>query len=204
MQGLLILALLSSVIVLVAPKQRSGDGSPEHQQEEAGDLTPVEQNGKWGYADKDGHLAIKPQFSEAHGFSEGLALVSAGGAPLTDPVVKSFVKMGYIDKKGQWVILSRFKYYFYYDFSEGLVPFRQLSHGWGYMDRTGRIAVRPRFQWAGAFSNGVAPVLSDNKCGHIDKTGRITDRSQSELPHRKFEQDRRGTFRYKPNVPPCS
>ena len=32
-----------------------------------------------------------------HRLSEGLALVWAGGIPLTDPVVKSFVKMGYID-----------------------------------------------------------------------------------------------------------
>lgn len=147
---------------------------------------------------------IKPQFSLAHGFSEGLALVWTGGVPLTDPVVKSFVKMGYIDKKGEWVIQSRFKYYFYYDFSEGLVSFRQQSLGWGYMDGSGRIAVRPRFQWAGAFSNGIAPVLFDNKCGHIDKTGKIADQAQSELPHRKFEQDRHGTFQHKADVPPCS
>jgi hypothetical protein len=76
------------------------------------DPTPVQQEGKWGYADKNGKIIIKPQFSRAGRFSEGLALVWAGGVPLTDPVVKSFVRMGYIDKTGHWLITSRFEYYF--------------------------------------------------------------------------------------------
>ena len=110
-----------------------------------------------------------------HRFSEGLALVWAGGIPLTDPVVKSFVKMGYIDRTGKWVIHSSYKYYFYDDFSEGIVPFRQQSSKWGYMDPRGKTVVRARFDWAGGFSNGMAPVLSDGKCGHVNKTGKITN-----------------------------
>ena len=168
------------------------------------DLTPVERNGKWGYADKDGKMVIEPQFTLAHRFSEGLALVWAGGVPLTDPVVKSFVKMGYIDATGHWVIHSSYKYYFYDDFSEGLTPFRQQSSRWGYMDRVGKIVVRTRFDWAGSFSNGIAPVLLDSKCAHVDKTGRIADESPSVVPRRKFEQDGHGTFRSKPNAAPCS
>jgi hypothetical protein len=198
------LVFLFSAMMFAAPQYRETDAGSSRGQPGPNDPTPVQQNGKWGYADKDGHIILKPQFSLAHKFSEGLALVWTGGLPLTDPVVKSFVRMGYIDTKGQWVIQSRFKYYFYYDFSEGLVSFRQQSHGWGYMDRSGRIAVQPLFQWAGAFSNGIAPVLFDNRCAHIDQTGKITDRAQSALPHRKFEQDRHGTFSYKPDVAPCS
>jgi hypothetical protein len=72
------------------------------------------------------------------------------------------------------------------------------------MDRKGQITVRPRFQWAGTFANGVAPVLLDNKCAHIDKTGKITDQAQSTLPHRKGELDRNGGFLHKPEMPPCS
>jgi hypothetical protein len=143
----------------------------------AADLTPVEQNGKWGYADKDGKIVIKPQFTRAHRFSEGLALVWTGGIPLTDPVVTSFVNMGYIDGTGHWVIHSRYEYCFYDDFLEGLAPFRQQSRKWGYIDLSGKIVVRPRFDWAGGFSNGIAPVLLDSKCAHVDKTGKITDQS---------------------------
>jgi hypothetical protein len=167
------------------------------------DLTPVEQNGKWGYADKDGKIVIKPQFTRAHRFSEGLALVWAGGLPLTDPIVTSFVNMGYIDGTGHWVIHSRYEYYFYDDFSEGLAPFRRQSSKWGYIDLSGKVAVRPRFDWAGDFYNGIAPVLLDSKCAQIDKTGKITDQSAATLPRRKFEQDRHGTFQRKPDAAPC-
>jgi WG containing repeat len=199
----LLLLLFSSCLLAAQDYQSQSDGSSGDQKART-DLTPVQQNGKWGYADKDGHVVIRPQFSLAHGFSGGLALVWTGGVPLTDPVVTSFVRMGYIDQKGHWVIQSRFKNYFYYDFSEGLVSFRQQSKGWGYMNAKGKVVVRPRFQWAGSFANGIAPVLLDDRCAHIDKGGEITDQAQSALPRRKGEQGRNGTFLYKPRIPPCS
>ena len=168
------------------------------------DLTPTQVNGKWGYADSSGKIVIKPQFSRAGEFSDGLALVWTEGAPLFDPVVTSFVKMGYIDRTGRWVIHSRWEYYFFYDFSEGLVSFRRQSDKWGYMDTTGTIVIRPRFDWAGNFSGGRAPALLDGKCSHIDKTGTVIDQSATVLPRTKYEQDRHGTYRFKPQRPPCS
>jgi hypothetical protein len=189
---LVLMVLFSSIIAAAQSGLKNGS-----------DLSPVKQGGKWGYVDKDGGIVIKPQFDVAHGFAEGLALAWSGGIPLTDPVVKSFVKMGYIDQKGEWVIQSRFRYYFYYDFSEGLVSFRQQSNEWGYMDSRGKTVVPARFQWAGGFSNGIAPVLLDDKCVHIDKRGKITDQAQSVLP-RKSEQDGRGRFKEQPKWAPCS
>lgn len=166
---------------------------------------PVERQGKWGYADNVGNIVIPAQFSLAHRFSDGLALVWFGGIPLTDPIVKDFVKMGYIDRTGRWAFASNFKYYFYDDFSEGLVPFRQQFGKWGYMDRTGRIVIKPRFNWAGDFSNGAAPVLTDtNRCANTDRAGKITGRSDSEISRLKFERNRKGTFLSKPVVSPCS
>jgi hypothetical protein len=49
-------------------------------------------DGKWGFIDKTGQWAIKPQFESAMNFSEGLALVQKDG------------KSGYIDIKGNPVI----------------------------------------------------------------------------------------------------
>jgi hypothetical protein len=204
MRKIVLLLLLFSPVVLAAQDHRHNHEGSNEDQKVSTDLIPVQQNGKWGYADKDGQMVIKPQFSLAHGFSERLALVWTGGVPLTDPVVKSFAKMGYIDQKGHWVIQSRLKYYFYYDFSEGLVSFRQQSKGWGYIDPRGRVTVPPRFQWAGSFANGIAPVLLDDKCAHIDKTGKMTDQAQSALPHRRGEQDHNGRFSHKPEMPPCA
>ena len=132
------------------------------------------------------------------------ALVWTGGAPSTDPVITPFVKMGYINATGHWVIHSRFEYYFFDDFSAGLVPFRKQSSKWGYMDRMGKIVIRPRFDWAGNFSGDIAPALLDGKCAHVDKTGRVTDQSRTILPRRRDDQDSRGTYLFKPHPPPCS
>jgi len=174
------------------------------------ELVPIEKNGLWGYADREDKVIIKPQFIRADRFSEGLALVWTRGVPLTDSIVKSFVKMGYIDKTGRWVIHSRFEYYFFDDFSDGLVPFRKQSSKWGFMDRTGKIVIQPRFDWAGSFSENVAPVLLDSKCADVDKAGKVLDQSQTVLPHDKWKQDRHdwhdrhGTYLFKPHSPPCS
>ncbi len=198
---ILVLFILS---VAAATQTFAQERRTNTKQEHSDDLTPIQVNGKWGYVDNSGKIVIKPQFSRASEFSDGLALVWTGGAALFDPVVTSFVKMGYIDRTGRWVIHSRWEYYFFYDFSEGLVPFRKQSGKWGYMNTTGKIVIRPRFDWAGNFSGGIAPALLDGKCSHIDKTGTIIDQSAIVLPRTKYEQDKHGTYRFKPQRSPCS
>src|ERR1700687_4967995 len=141
------LALAVLLFLGAGPEIFGQSDHPNANQKSSDGLTPIQQNGKWGYTDGAGRIVIKPQFSRAGRFSEGLALVWIGGAPLTDPVVTSFVKMGYIDAIGHWVIQSRFEYYFFDDFSEGVVPFRKQSSKWGYMDRIGKIVIRQRFNW---------------------------------------------------------
>ncbi|HZX66164.1 MAG TPA: WG repeat-containing protein [Myxococcales bacterium] len=42
---------------------------------------------------------------------------------------------------------------------------------WGYIDRTGRIVVEPKFDNAERFSEGFAAVVADGRHGYIDKTG---------------------------------
>ncbi len=198
------IAVATLILAAAAGPQIFGQkAQPNANQVSSGDLTPIRRKGKWGYADKEGKVVIKPQFSQADRFSEGLALVWTGGVPLTDSVATSFVKMGYIDRTGHWVIHSRFEYYFFDDFSEGLVPFRKQFGKWGYMDKTGKIAIRPEFDWAGNFSGGIAPVLLNGKCAHVDKTGKVVDQSQTILPRRKYEQDRHGTYLFKAQTLPC-
>lgn len=161
----------------------------------------------WGFIDRHGKIVIKPQFSAANSFSEGLALVSSGGVHLTDPVVPAFVKMGYIDKTGQWIIASRLAYFFYDNFSEGVVPFRKNLGKWGYMDTKGNVVIRPRFAWAGNFSGGLAPVLLSGNCVHIDKAGRVVG-SPAPEPSTQTKtspaQNHHGTYSYQPSTPPCS
>jgi hypothetical protein len=39
------------------------------------------------------------------------------------------------------------------------------------MDRTGRIVIAPRFEGAGDFKGGIAPVHEGGRVGYIDRTG---------------------------------
>jgi len=69
-------------------------------------MAAVRIGAKFGYIDKDGKVAIMPQFDFAGSFSEGLAAVGIGN------------KIGYIDKQGKIVIEPQFD--FAGAFSEGL------------------------------------------------------------------------------------
>lgn len=68
---------------------------------------------QYGYIDKTGNYIIKPQFSQAHNFSEGLAAVGING------------KWGYIDKTGQFAINPIFDYA--YGFSDGLAQVMNIG-----------------------------------------------------------------------------
>ena len=59
-------------------------------------LLLVKSQGRYGYCDRNGTVAIAPKFEGASIFSEGLAAVSQGG------------KFGYIDVKGTMVIPPSF------------------------------------------------------------------------------------------------
>jgi hypothetical protein len=160
-----------------------------------------------GYIDRQGKMVIKPQFSLAYPFSEGLALVWAGGVRLTDPFVRSFVNMGFIDKSGQWVIRSKFNYFFYSDFSNGLAAFKKNLGKWGYMDKSGQTVIKAQFDWAGPFlKDDLAPVVVNGHCAHVDTSGRVVGPLEPlAQPYRTTKRARRvGTFTFDPHPPPCS
>lgn len=45
--------------------------------------------------------------------------------------------------------------------------------GYGYVDKTGKVAIAPRFGDASGFSEGLAEVAIGLKSGYIDKTGKL-------------------------------
>lgn len=117
--------------------------------------------GNYGYIDKSGKFVIKPQFGVAFDFSDGLAQIQTED-----------YKDGYIDKSGKVVFwddrLTE-------DFSNGRALFKTNSNMpgsmTGYMDKTGKTALSPKFDWGESFSEGVACVSLNKKAGFIDTNG---------------------------------
>lgn len=81
---------------------------------------------RWGFADRNGNVVINYRFEYASCFSEGLAIVKENG------------KYGFIDTCGRQVI--PFRYDDAHRFSHGLAA---VSDGekWGYIDRQGKTVI---------------------------------------------------------------
>lgn len=168
----LILSLLASISLgpIAAPGPGVANPVPEapvetqgcqtQQSQEKGDRFPVQQDTHWGYMDRTGQVAIKPQFEQADAFSEGLARVQVGD------------HYGFINRTGQWVIKPQFDDASH--FSAGMAVVKPASDDqYGYINCTGKLVIQPQFVQAAPFSQGLAAVLSPDtqQWGYIDRTG---------------------------------
>lgn len=81
----------------------------------------------FGYIDKKGNWAIKPQFTSARNFSYGLASVKV-----------DYEKAGYIDKTGKFVIPPKYNYAG--DFEYGFASVRINMYEGVFIDKTGKIS----------------------------------------------------------------
>ena len=125
---------------------------------------------KGGYIDKTGKYVIPPQFDGVWNFSEGLARVRVAGQTMSEvPEQMKFInkqgKIVFTVTNGEWAD----------EFSEGLANV-SIRKGvgeeiWGYINHTGKFVIKPQFQRAEPFHNGLAKVVIDNKAAYIDKAG---------------------------------
>ena len=176
--------------VLSAPRYQSVRGFIEG-------LAAVQLNDLWGYVDRTGQFVIEPIFRNAESFSEGLAAVSASGlvgyinqrgnfviepqfswgdrfrdgvALADEPGGRRVV----IDRTG--TVLHRENPFVSSYFSDGLAPARPTQASWGedgFVDRTGRMVIPARFQFADEFQEGRARVKLNDRWGFIDTSGRM-------------------------------
>ena len=126
-------------------------------------LGQKEPAGGFGFYDRSGNLVLGPYFL-AFSFSQGRARVKTG--------VRSGSDDWLIDASGTLlpkkpVVLDGLR------FSEGMIAIRQ-DRKLGYMDVDGNIAIEPRYDQGGAFSEGLAAVQSEGHWTFIDKTGAVT------------------------------
>lgn len=128
----------------------------------------MNEDGKYGYIDKSGKLAIKCKYDDADLFWDGLAKVEKVSAEES--------KYGFIDKNDKVAI--DFKPGRYYDrFSEGVCWF--IEHGgeeskWGAIDKKGKIVISPTddIESASAFSGGLSVVSNGESYGMINPKGK--------------------------------
>jgi len=122
-------------------------------------LFPIREHSKYGYIDQTGQIVIPPKFDYVENFREGMAVIAVGGKLMNiwDANLEA----------SPW--------------APGDVD--HFGGKYGYIDTTGKIVVRPQYDWAGDFSEGLAPVAVGGKwishkhrsgqLGYIDKTGKM-------------------------------
>jgi len=131
-------------------------------------LAAAKIDGKWGYVDKAGKVAIPAAYDLARGFSGKRAAVQIGK------------KWGFIDPQGKIAVDAAWDGCG--DFSGGLAavaaggagPFE--SGTWSYIDADGKTAITPGYSFAGAFRDGFAEVavgdILRQEYFYIDRKGR--------------------------------
>jgi len=133
-------------------------------------LAAVKLGEKYGFIDRTGTMVIEPQFGFSIAFSEGLASV------INDNDI--FI----IDKNGNTVVSLGESVSDLEQFSCGLAAAEvkyesddDIVYKYGFIDRSGRMVIKPQFDWVSQFSDGlaVATLTPDGPSGFIDTTGRF-------------------------------
>jgi hypothetical protein len=142
-------------------------------------LFVAERNGKWGYLNKLGKVAIPFKFDDASPFREGRACVTKGN------------KRGVIDSKGALLFRCRASAEqpsygpAYRDhlssFAQGML-LDVVKGKCGFLNRDGKVVVDYLYDDATAFSEGLAAVKIGKKWGYINKRGKVTIEPQFEEP----------------------
>lgn len=121
-------------------------------------LKPYKDQSKWGYKDSSDEIIIEAKFDLVEDFKNGLAKVEVDGVT------------GRIDKEGNFIIedsLSRKK----------LMP-KKIIDKYGYINDKNEIVIKPQYNDAKEFSEGLAAVLQEGKWGYIDNNDEIIIKPQ--------------------------
>lgn len=132
-------------------------------------MSILQPDDKWGYIDKTGRIVIETDYDQLYDFSEGIAVARKGN------------ELFLIDKTGR-AILSlnmdeiQLEYSGNQKFSEGLiVACDAKTKKCGFMDKTGKFIIEPKFNDASSFSEGLAKVsiIKNHKemLGFINRNG---------------------------------
>ncbi len=119
-------------------------------------LLPVCVDGKWGFIDTAGKLAIPLKYDRADHFSMGLACVEQNG------------KLFYIDAAG--IASISLEYDDAGSFADGLASVKK-DDKYGFIDITGKLVIECIYEEVGEPSENLIAVKKDGKYGFIDYKG---------------------------------
>lgn len=135
-------------------------------------LARVQSQNEWlvGYINKTGEVVIPYQYCFPGDFKEGLAYMSIMPGCFIDSHMKEDRRTdyGYIDKTGKTVISKLGRG----EFSEGLASV-WVNGKVGFIDKQGKMIIKPKFQATMGFKDGLAEVLIKGKIVFIDRTGKV-------------------------------
>ncbi|KYH34981.1 KWG leptospira [Clostridium tepidiprofundi DSM 19306] len=100
-------------------------------------LAAVKLKGKWGYVDKSGKWVIKPSFQKASIFKEGYSIVGEYDS-------NNNLKEGIIDKKGHFIIGTKYDEIYFDGFDKSGFIFRQKKL-YGVVSLTGEVTIEPKY-----------------------------------------------------------
>jgi hypothetical protein len=151
-------------------------------------LAAVKVGNRFGYIDLGGHFVVQPRYFRAGPFKDGFAWVVTRKpfAPLGSGEYGFAIngRVTYIDRSGREIRPSISAEYVS-NFSEGMAAVRTgeivggCSGKVGYLNTKGDWAIKPQFDEARDFSDGLAAVNQGGKChiggkwGYIDKDGTL-------------------------------
>jgi len=115
---------------------------------------------QWRALDRAGAEVIPPVGDSISNFYEGLATVHGAGGDLL------------LDRSGKTIFPPGSGFSPIYHFSEGLIQQRSGNTKTGYVNRTGKLIIPPRWDFASEFHDGLANVRVGNRWGIIDRTGK--------------------------------
>jgi len=161
-------------------------------------LVPAKKDKLYGYVNNNDDWVIEPQFQIPGKFKNGRAIIytqiypnpdRAGvidikGKYIIDPKYKSIYSMNnqlflvygdkiqYIFDLNGKTLFSTKKYYLSNNYNEGLLSFNHDGK-YGYIDKNGKIIIKPSFDNANQFNDGLAAVQINKNWGYIDKKGKL-------------------------------
>ena len=132
----------------------------------------------WSYINTQGKLINNFGYNYASDFSEGLAIVrNSNNSPFY-----------YINYLGEEIIFNYYSGDF--DTSDILVPFRNTKNKYGYKDINGNTIIKPIYDMAYEYVNGIALVKVGTGTKYIDEQGKI-------IPNNKVGMLNNESIRYK-------